>query len=50
MQRLGWLTVFQPSLQTAVPGGGTDGDGRAVLVTGHCLARLHRPPLCKEGD
>lgn len=26
------------------------GDGRAVLVTGHCLARLHWPPLCKEGQ
>lgn len=49
MQRLGWLTVSQPFLQTAMPGGGTDGDGGAVLVTGHCLARLHQPHCARKG-
>lgn len=26
------------------------GDGRAALVTGHRLARLHWPPLCKQSQ
>lgn len=30
MQRLGWLTVLKALLQTAVPGGGTDGVGLAT--------------------